>query len=342
MPAVGSFAVLDLAICAIILLAQWYLRRVRLPRPPVGRFNHSDVVIMTGLLVALPFVYLALPVLVVSIVFAVMFFGTAQLTLGPVIGGRPATAVAGLLVAASALAELTGYSTAVLVVNAVLIATALTGVANLWVQTGMTTAHVAALAAVLFVYDLLATGVGTVTQQFLALVNGHAFAPLLAVTGGDLPIAAGLGDCLMLVVWPLVATKAFGRTAGWLAAVIGVGLVVAVQLAFLAGSGITAMPFLVILGPAIVAQYAVWRRIRGAERRTRELLGSPDATPDTAGRGEQLAAALWVARTSAGAMPGTWLAVHDGAVVGEGPSPGSARRAARLGGFTKVPTVVQV
>lgn len=36
-----------------------------------------------------------------------------------------------------------------------------------------------------------------------------------------------------------------------------------------------------------------------------------------------------------------WVAIHDGTVVGEGPTAGSARRAARLGGCPEVPTVIQ-
>ena len=338
----ARFAILDLAIIAIIALASGYLRRYRLPRPPVGRFNRSDVVIMSCLLVALPFGYLAAPIQLVSGVFAVMFLGTAQLTLAPVLGGRPAALVGLVLVAATIAAGVTGHQSAVLVLNGVLITIALVGVANLWVQAGMSAGQVVALSGVLVAYDLLATGLSTVTDRFVDLVNGYPFAPLLAVTAGDPPVAAGLGDCLMLVLWPVVAWKAFGRAAAWVGAVVGIALLVAVQVAFLTGVVRTGVPFLMILGPAIAIQYALWRLRYGPERRTREWLGVPDDTVATPSRGSDLVDGLNAARSATAVLPGTWVAIHDGRVVGEGPTPGTARRAARLGGCTSSPVVVQV
>jgi hypothetical protein len=337
----GHLAVLDLVVLTMVLSGLGYFARVRLPRPPVGRFNRSDVIIMSCLLVVLPFGYLLVPDEVVSAVFAVMFFAAVQLTLAPLLGGRPAGVIALALVAGTAAAALLGYDAAVLVLNGVLIAVAVVGVTNLWAQTGMTAAHAAALAGVLIGYDLLATGVGSVTARFLAEVTGHPFAPLLAVTAGPAPIGLGLGDCLMLTLWPLVASKAFGKSAGRLGAAVGVVLLVAVQAALLAGIGPATSPFMVVLGPAIVVQYLAWRRIRGAERRTRSWLGVAGPDLDTARRARELRDALRVAGSTTTALPDTWIAIDADTIVGEGPTPGSARRAARLGGCPRVPVVVQ-
>ncbi len=336
----GYLALLDLTIVAMIALAVGYLHRYRLPRPPVGRFTRSDVLIMSCLLVALPFGYLSAPIQVVSGVFAVMFLGTAQLTLAPVLGGRAATAAGFCLVTATIAAGVLDLPRTVLFLNAVLIVVALVGVTNLWTQTGMTAGHVAALAAVLVGYDLVATGLSTTTDRFVSLVNGYPFAPMLAVTADDPPIAAGLGDCLMLVLWPLVAWKAYGRLAGWLAATIGVGLVVAVHTAFLTDTLADGVPFLLLLGPAILVQYATWYRLRGPGRRTHEWL-TPGTASEDCGRPD-LVDALRTVRAATAVMPGTWVAVHEGAVVGEGPTPGSARRAARLGGCAGPPVVLLV
>jgi len=47
---------------------------------------------------------------------------------------------------------------------------------------------------------------------------------------------------------------------------------------------------------------------------------------------------LRAARAATTVLPGTWVAIHGGTVVGEGPTPGTARRAARLGGCAEPPS----
>ncbi len=339
---VGSFALLDLVVVLIIASALGYLLRYRMQRPPVGRFNRSDVVIMSCLLAVLPFGYLAMPPLVVSGVFAVMFLGIGHMTLSPVVGGRLALAAGAVIVAATATAGFLDNAPAVLALNCVVILVALVGVTNLWTQTGMTAAHVVGLSTVLIGYDLIATGFTSVTDRFLDQVNGLPFAPLLAVTTGSVPVAAGLGDCLMLTLWPLVATKAYGRAAGAWGVIVGMGLLVAVQSTFVTGAVDSGVPFMIILGPAIIVQHLIWRKLRGAERRTGEWSGATHSTPDTTERGSQLSQGLVAVRGVATTLPGTWVAVHAGEIVGEGPTPGSARRAARQGGCTEVPVIVMV
>ncbi|MEV0615068.1 hypothetical protein AB0I81_17210 [Nonomuraea sp. NPDC050404] len=337
-----NFALLDLLIALTVVLGLGYAHRFRLPRPPVGRSTASDVLIMSCLVVVMPITYLAMPAPAVSAVFGVMIFVSLQLALGPLVGGRPATAAAVLLVAATAGAAIAGYGTLVLVLNSALIMIVVIGVTTLWTQTGMTAGHVAAFAATLAVYDLFATGLGDMTDRFLAQVEGYPFAPLLAVTTGAVPVAAGLGDCLMLALWPMVATKAYGRTAGWVGAACGIGLIILVQVGFATGVLRSGMAFLTVLGPAILVQYLVWRGIHGAERRTSRWLGGPAPVVDTSGRVDRLSAALRTARTATDRPADTWVAVDDDAVIAQGPTPGTALRAARRAGYQGVPFIRQL
>ncbi|GAA3600423.1 hypothetical protein GCM10022419_100630 [Nonomuraea rosea] len=336
-----NFALLDLLIASIMLLGLGYVHRYRLPRPPVGRFTTSDVLIMSGLVVVLPVAYLAMPAPVVSTVFGVMFLASVQLALAPLLGGRTATLAAVLLVAATAWAALSGQATLVVVLNAVLIVVSVIGVTSLWTQTGITAGHVAAFATALAVYDLFATGLGDMTDRFLAQVEGYPFAPLLAVTTGAVPVAAGLGDCLILALWPMVATKAYGKAAGWTGAAVGLGLIVLVQIGFATGVLRSGMAFLTVLGPAILVQYLIWRRLRGAERHTWQWLGGPGPAIDTSGRVDRLAAALRTPDAAPGTADGTWEAIGADGVIAEGPTPGTALRAARRAGYQDVPFIRQ-
>jgi hypothetical protein len=84
------------------------------------------------------------------------------------------------------------------------------------------------------------------------------------------PVGIGLGDLVMLVMYPLVATKAFGRAAGLVAAVAGLGATGVVIALFLAGWFSTGFPLLTLLGPLIIVQYAWWRRHGQRERTVNE------------------------------------------------------------------------
>lgn len=303
-----------------VVLALVYLAKVRMPRPPVGRFNRADIVIMVVLLVVLPFAYLHAPTGLVATVFAIVILTGVQFTLAPLIGGRTAFAVAVAVCAAELTARLLGAHGGVTAGNDVAVVVIVVGVTNMWTQAGMTTGQVAGLAAALTVYDTLATGVSSVTADFVDRVAGLPFAPLLALRFGGDPIFYGLGDCLLLALWPLVAARAYGRVAALAALAVDVVLVVALFAAFQTGL-LSWVPLLTPLGPCIVAQYLYWRR------RTRRPVA--ERTPVVA------------ALAALPDLPEGWSAVHEGVVVGTGGTPGEARRAARLAGVEAVPVTVR-
>ncbi|MER7673717.1 hypothetical protein ABTY61_35360 [Kitasatospora sp. NPDC096128] len=334
-----ALTALSTAVAVEIAVAARYLARVRMPRPPVGVYTGGDIAVLCVGVVVAPLLYTALPGAAVSAVFGLVLCLAVQFTLAPLLAATGlratpwswAAALAGT--AATALAALTGHPGGSRAGSDLLIAVAVVGVANLWTQSGLRAGHTAALAAALTAYDLAATTLTDTTARFFEQVRDRPFAPVLALTGGPQPVAAGLGDLLLLVLFPLVAAKAYGRAAAWSAALAGLLVTSAVSTCFALGLLSTGFPLLTALGPLIVAQHLYWRRRSGGERTTAQWrAGRPLPLP--APSDAQLAAALDAAAPE-GTPPGSWLALGDGRVLGTGATPGRARRdAGRRGADT--------
>ncbi|MEU1289743.1 hypothetical protein [Kitasatospora sp. NPDC005856] len=292
----AALAALSAAVAAELALAARYLARVRMPRPPVGVYTGGDVAVLCAGVVLAPLLYAALPGAAVSAVFGLVGCLAVQFTLAPLLAGtrlRPGPwswAAALTATAATALAALTGHPGAARAGSDLMIAVAVVGVANLWAQSGLRSAHTAALAAVLTGYDLAATTLTDTTTRFFAQVQDRPFAPLLALTGGPQPVAVGLGDLLLLVLYPLVAAKAHGRTAAVTAALTGLLTTSAVSACFAAGWLTTGFPLLTALGPLIVAQHLYWRRRHGGERTTAQWRAGHPLPPPAPSRTEPAAA----------------------------------------------------
>ncbi|MFB6988023.1 MULTISPECIES: hypothetical protein [unclassified Streptomyces] len=339
---------LNCCVLAVTAAGAAYFGRVRMPRPPVGRYELPDVAVMYAVVVVAPLLYLVLPRAAVAIVFGLVLCAALQFTLSPLTGGGRAWAVASASVAITAGLASANLPLAVMVLTDVLLAVAVVGVANMWVQSGMRSAHAAWFAGALACYDLVATGLTSLMDRFADQVMGLPFAPLLAVTRGDPPVALGLGDLLLLVLFPLTAVKAFGRVAGLVAAGVGLAVSGAVSLLFGLGALTGAFPLLTALGPLIVLQHLFWVRAKGGERTVAEWrAGIP--RPASAAVSTEPDPELLRALEPAGAeelstqpSEGDWLAVIDGRVVGSGASPGQARKDAGLRGFGSVPVVRQV
>ncbi|MEW2518727.1 hypothetical protein [Actinacidiphila alni] len=277
-----ALAALSGCVALVMAVAGAYLARVRMPRPPVGVYEPADIVLLCVGIVLAPLLYLELPGTAVAAVFGVVLGLAVQFTLAPVMAARwPgagwATATTWLLAAAgcAVTALLHDRPTGVRVGTDLLIAVAVVGVANLWTQSGMRAAHVAALAAALACYDLVATALTDVTLRFATRVQGRPFAPMLALTGGRHPVSVGLGDLLLLVLFPLVAAKAYGRGAALVAGAVGVTVTGAISALFAVGALTSGFPLLTALGPLIVAQHLYWSRRLGGERTTAQWRAAP-------------------------------------------------------------------
>ena len=262
------------ALACVAALALGYLARYEIERPPVGVFTFPDIAFMATTVIVLPLLYLHIPIAVEGCVFGIVLLALLHYTVQPVLPRPVAVTTVVALMAADAALALWGTGgatgTAYLVVNDLVLALALLGVANLYAQSGMRASHVATLAALLAAYDYIATAVLPTTADLIANLGEQPFAPQIVVGAGGSQVGLGLGDTLMLTLWTVVAWKAFGRLAGLIGAAVGLGSVGVILWGLLAGRLTGQVPVMTLLGPLIVVQYLLWRSLTGRERTTGE------------------------------------------------------------------------
>jgi hypothetical protein len=268
---------------AAVLLAWTYFRHVRMARPPLGVIDGRDVLIIMVAIVLVPYVYLALPLWLVGLMLGALTVGLLYVTLEPLaLPGWGAWLGALGLAAADLAAWLRFGSDGVpfALVNDAVLTMAVMGVANLWAQGGMKARDAALLGGLLAVYDFVFTARLPLMNDLLARLATLPFAPqVIWPTGPGEWVGLGLGDLLMAAMFPLVMRKAFSRSAGWAAAGISVGVVVVLFGLASLGTLTGAFPMMVVLGPCMVVQYALWIRRHGQERTTWQYLrAEPNVT----------------------------------------------------------------
>jgi hypothetical protein len=265
-----SYAIGMTVVLVTLLMAQSYLRHVVAGRPPVGVFNRSDVAVLLVGVVVMPFVYLAVPASVAVPVFGVVMVAILAMSLAPVFSsGLLALLVAVALGAADlGLSVLTGPdSPALRIANALLLVIAVSGLANVWVQSGMRARHLIVLAAALVVYDTAATTFSAQTMDLFMRLGEGPFAPFFVwrVADGE-GLTIGLGDLLLATIFVILVDKGYGPRAAT-AALATVGGVLAVM----AGLAVTDvlpgfLPGMWGLAPVIIAHTTYLLRTRGPER----------------------------------------------------------------------------
>ncbi len=271
--------------------ASWaYFRRYRVTRPPIGVFNERDLAVMIGGIIAVPYLYLALPVWLVGALLGLSSMSVLALVAEPILRERAArwAFTGGLLAADLGAAWALGTTQPLyLAINDGLIGLLVVGITNLWAQSGMQARAVAFLGAVLTVYDLTATTLLPLMGQMMGRPAGLPLGPQLAwASGSGGLVLIGLGDLLMAAVFPLVMRRAYGAVAGRLAVAVAAATLVSLFLLPIS----TLFPVMVILGPLMVVQYFYWSHRGGPERTTGQYwqaeAASP-AAPATTQRGTQ-------------------------------------------------------
>ena len=260
---------------ASALLCSAYFRRYQVTRPPIGVFNGRDIAVLLVAIVVIPYLYLVLPLAVVAALLVLTTLGILYFTGQPVVrsGRLLGVIVAVALVADVATALVVGTaSNAFLAVNNVVLVVVVVGVTNLWAQSGMKARDAAALAAGLAVYDFVATSQLTLMTDLIDRLSEVPLLPFIAWREGDGALGIGLGDLLLAGVFPLVMRKAFGPREGATALAVGVAVIVAVLGLVQLGVIDFAVPVMVVLGPLMVAQYALSIRRHGTERTTFQYL----------------------------------------------------------------------
>jgi hypothetical protein len=272
----AMIVVLGLVAAAMILSAV-YFRRYAMTRPPLGVFDLTDIAIMLASIVIVPFLYLALPHWLVVGLLVVAVVSTLYFLLEPVL--RAPWLIWLIVITLTVTDIVLAYSFGVMsvpsmVVNNLVLVSMVIGVTNLWAQSGMKARDVVVLGGALIVYDFVATSVVGQMEEMIMRLAELPFVPMFAWTvGSDWQwIGIGLGDTLLASVFPLVMRKAFGRTAGVVALVLGFVALGVTMLVLFVIDFRAAFPLMVVLGPLMLAQYAYWRRRCGAERTTWQYL----------------------------------------------------------------------
>ena len=267
-----------------------YLRRARVDRPPVGVFNGRDVLFVAAALLVLPPLYLRAPVVLLAAVFALLSAAMLHFSLSPLLGSRRAgRAAIALVILDVVLAQVSRNDAEwlFLLVNNLALTIVVVGVCNIWAQSGIRAPHVALLAGGLAVYDVIATIALPLMEDFLERVQSVPLTPILAWGHGSGQIGVGLGDLLLVLVWTLVAEKAFSRSAGLVAAVLGISCISVLFMAFWLDVSNRPLPAMVVLGPVIGLQYVILARRTRSQRTTGAYFATLQrrrtASPATAG-----------------------------------------------------------
>jgi hypothetical protein len=276
-PALSTIVVLLLQLGLSLVAGVLYLRRVRIDRPPVGVFNGRDILIVGALLTVLPVVYLHIPTAVLVGTFALLTTAIISFALNPLMGSRSGWAIAIVLVVVDIAAAHVGRESAPWIfagINNLALAVAVVGVGNLWVQSGVRARHVAMLGTGLALYDLVATLALPIMGQFVERISTLPLAPMLTWGSGDGKVGIGLGDLLFLIVWTLVAEKAFSRRAALAAAALGMVCTFGLFMTFWFDLVNRPLPAMVALGPVAAFHYYIMIRRFERERTFAEYLAS--------------------------------------------------------------------
>jgi hypothetical protein len=352
-PSLPNVTIVLSSLAIALELAILYFLHVRLPRPPVGYYDLRDVMIMMAVVVILPLLYLRLPDAIITALLAAPFLAVVQFSLAPLVP-RPfplllAVGVVALDIVLSMSGPQTGGRTAFTIVNGALVLIAAIGVSNLYVQNGMHARTVAVFAVALAVYDVVASVLFPTMVEFFFRLQSLPLAPIASWGEGEATAAIGLGDVIALLLWPLAALKAFGRTPAWVGAILGLSAVTGIFAAMSGSLVDQGLPAMVVLGPLIGLQYAFWRQ-RGVERTIADYRGgrSPATLPASA----ELSGVAWDSVTAgvrwlrdhgeSTPSRGRYVALRRGTVTGTGAVPGDARRVSEDTAPGSHPVVIHV
>ena len=274
--------------------ALWYFRRVRMERPPIGLFNGRDIVTLLAFVIALPFLYAALPEWALTCFLALTFASSLSIGYRPVVGTVAVWLGVGLLIGANIWTSRTlegstaGWQLWWAELD-VMVALGAVAIANLYVQGGMRLKHVAWFALALGVYDLIfTTGAVPLTNKLVEEFLGAPLDPSLGMRFGIDNFSIGIGDLLVFGMFVVAAYKAYGRKAAQLA----LGLVVIMGailpnlcpllISFVDMRHDVAVPNQAFFGPVAMLCYLWLRHRYGRERTMAEYRASLDAAPRAA------------------------------------------------------------
>ncbi|MGA8113678.1 MAG: hypothetical protein WCA46_08455 [Actinocatenispora sp.] len=330
-----------------VAAARWYFHHVRVERPPVGVFNLRDVVFSFVVLVVVPPLYLRLPRQLIGTILVLFGIALLYIMLTPLVRRPAAMAVALTLAGGEVALELTGRSGSALFVglNDLVLLLLVVGVCNTWAQSGIRARDTAVFAGAVMLYDVVATGLLPTTLEFATRLQSLPFAPTMGWGSGTAAVFTGLGDLLFIVLWPLVAEKAYSVAAGRAAMAVTLGCVGTITALFQFQILTTPIPGMVLMGPAVIVHYLFLRHRHRQEHTAGEyeVLRHPELPPLVVPPPRPVAdlavAVDWADRCATGGT-GRYRAIVDGEVLASGTNPGAVLRAAGRRNASATPVLV--
>lgn len=259
------------------LLSLLYFRRVRLERPALGVFNTRDIALILVFILSLPFLYLVLPIYVLTGMLTLTFSTALYIVLRPFL--RPLylwplvvfLLVGDIVVTRTLMGTTQGWQI-YWVFNNVIVLGAAVGISNLYVQGGMRMSQVVWFSLILAAYDLFFDLVVPISAHLADRFHGQPLDAAMGWISGSYSSNLGIGDILVFALFTISAYKGFGRR-GIVAAVVTISIfgVLVPSLSPLmilplvrGGVGIT-IPVQTFFGPFAVLTYYMLRR-SGPER----------------------------------------------------------------------------
>lgn len=269
--------------CALL-----YFRRVRLERPPLGVFNPRDVAVLLFFILALPFLYLIVPTEVLTGLLVLTFVSALYFALRPFLLARYLwpllllLMVANILITENLLGTRQGWQLYWVLTSAIVL-TASVGVANLYVQGGMSARQIAWFALLLAFYDGFFNLVVPISQKLADRFEGQPLDPSIGFTVGIYSANIGLGDLLVFSLFTIAAYKGFGKRgaiASFIIIAIFGALIPAtsplILTAFVRQNVGIVVPAQVFFGPAALVTYWLLSR-HSAERTMGQWISEQDA-----------------------------------------------------------------
>jgi hypothetical protein len=258
----------------VLVVATWLLfQHGSFRRPWIGVFNGSDVVAMFCVIVALPYIAVAAPTWSAAATLILVGVLTTYFVARIAVESRAGAATVSMFVLTAEIATtvvVEPASDALLVMNGGVFLVLIVGLTCLIAQSGMRTAHVAFLALVLALYEIVVRPELVTLLDLVETAGELPFVPVVSWQQEGDHLAMGLDVLIVAALLPLVSHKAFGRPVGIIAAFLSMAAV-AGTLALVDGDVVDGWAPIVALALLSVLQYG-WSVSRGGERTTGEYL----------------------------------------------------------------------
>lgn len=234
--------VISLLVVTLILSNEYY-KRVNIQRPSIGHLNWRDMILAMVLIVGVPYIYLALPLWAVTLIFALIFISLMYNSISPITGVYGA-------VLAIALVCVQYFLSSQWLSNIICIIS-FASLGAIFIKNGLQPNEVAAFSVVLMVYDIIAVFGTNLMQQLVNIMVSQPYFIGLRFNSAMI----GGGDIAILTILVATTMKNHGRRNSLLMIIALVFPSFAILLMTILYNVIMLLPYLVFATPIYLATY---------------------------------------------------------------------------------------